>query len=175
VVKNTLSVTVVGGIVISMVKVDTAADRVTLSVTVIVTGGSADRVILFVTVIVEVSGVVEAQVNGQVEGVIVTVVAGGHEEAEVVVELVVVEGELVALEEVVATPAMQVQALLIFELNAEHGDKKLGKDEVLVTRLVVYVAQNAEAEAAFPSRARRQLSPVLLRELVDSQLFCRCV
>jgi hypothetical protein len=104
VVTTTLSVTVVGGIVTSMVKVDAAgAERVTLSVTVTVICGSADRMILFVTVIVEVSGVAEAQVNGQVDGVIVTVVAGGHEEAEtplldeVVVEVVVEEGELVVL------------------------------------------------------------------------------
>ena len=44
---------------------------------------------------------------------------------------------------------MQVQALLIFELNAEHGDKKPDKEAVAVTRLVVYVAQIAEAAAAF--------------------------
>jgi hypothetical protein len=47
VVTTTLSMTVVGGIVTSMVKVDAAgAGRVTLSVTVTVTCGSADRMIL---------------------------------------------------------------------------------------------------------------------------------
>jgi hypothetical protein len=152
VVVTILSVTVVGGIVTSKIKVD---ETVTLSVIVTVTGGSVGRVILFVIVTVEVIGVAEAHVNGQADGVIVTVVGGGHEEAEALlldevdVEVVVEEGELV-LEEVIATPAMQIQALLIFELTAEHGDKKLGKDEVAVTRVVVYVAQNGEATAAFP-------------------------
>jgi hypothetical protein len=104
--------------------------------------------------------------------VTVIVVPGRHEEAdsvlldEVVGELppvlVLEEGELVLLNELVAgasgevilVPTKQVQALLIFELDAEHLDRKLGRAEVAVTRLVVYVTQNAEAEAALAAIAR---------------------
>jgi hypothetical protein len=60
-------------------------------------------------------------------------------------EVVVEEGELVLLNELVVgasgedvvAPTKQVQALLIFELDAEHLDRKLGKANVAVTRLVV--------------------------------------
>ena len=51
--------------------------------------------------------------------------------------------EEVLLEEVVGgfwvevTPAKQVQALLILELDAEHAARNCGRDEVAVTALVV--------------------------------------
>jgi hypothetical protein len=99
--------------------------------------------------------VAAAQVGGELGSVTVIVVAGRHEEGasvlldEVVgrlpLEVVVEEGELVLLNELVVgasgedvvAPTKQVQALLIFELDAEHLDRKLGKANVAVTRLVV--------------------------------------
>jgi hypothetical protein len=40
-------------------------------------------------------------------------------------------------EDVNASGTKQLQALLILELDAEHFDRKVGKAEVAVTRLVV--------------------------------------
>ena len=107
------------------------------SVIVIVDGWAAERVTLSVTVMVEVIIDTEVSVeidvyvvaSAQVDGVIVIVVPG-HEEGE----LVLLADVLV---EVVVAPAKQVQALLNFELDAEHGDRKLGKDEAAVATLVV--------------------------------------
>lgn len=76
--------------------------------------------------------------SGQVDGVIVIVVPG-HEEGELTLlrDVVVVVVVVVALVEVVVAPVKQLQALLNFELDAEHGDRKLGKAEAAVARLVV--------------------------------------
>jgi hypothetical protein len=53
----------------------------------------------------------------------------------------------------------QLQALLIFELDAWQFTKKFGNVVGTVRICAVYVAQNAEAEAGEAERARRQLSP----------------
>ena len=57
--------------------------------------------------------------------------------------------------ELEVTPAMQVHALLILELDDEHADRNCGRDEVAAATFVVYVAQNTDAEAVFPLKALR--------------------
>ena len=97
--------------------------------------------------------VAAAQVDGHADAAAVIVTAGRHEDAKSVlleddiVELPpVVVGELVTVDEVDveisgedldAFGTKQLQALLILELEAEHFDRKVGKAEVAVTRLVV--------------------------------------
>jgi hypothetical protein len=95
--------------------------------------------------------VAAAQVDGH--DVAAVIVTGRHEDAELaLLEDVVVGlpaetvGELVLLDEfevkiseedLDASGTKQLQALLIFEIDAEHFDRKVGKAEVAVTRLVV--------------------------------------
>ena len=124
VVTTTLSVTVDGGIVMS-------------SVIVIVDSGAAERVTLSVVVMIDTEVIVERDVyvvaRAHVDEVTVIVVPG-HEEGELVLLCEIVVEVLVG---VVVVPAKQVQALLNFELDAEHSDRKLGKDEAAVTKFAV--------------------------------------
>lgn len=93
-----------------------------------------------------------AQVDGHAD-VAAVIVIGRHEDAELALPEDVVgrlppetEGELVLLDAVEvkiseedsdASGTKQLQALLIFGLDAEHFDRKVGKAEVAVARMVV--------------------------------------
>lgn len=94
-------------------------------------------VIVMVEVTIDTEVSVETDVyvvaSAQVDGVIVIVVPG-HDEGELTLLGDVV---VVILVEVVVVPAKQVHTLLNFELDAEHRDRKLGKAESAVARLVV--------------------------------------
>lgn len=127
--------------------------KVTFCVTTIVEIVTDREVIVEMDVYEDVYMVAAAQVDGHADAAAVIVIAGGHEDwdsvllEDVVVELPpVIVGELVLLDEVDgeisgedldASGTKQLQALLIFELDAEHFDRKVGKAEVAVTRLVV--------------------------------------
>ena len=127
--------------------------KVTFCVTTIVETVTDREVTVEMDVYEDVYMVAAAQVDGHADAAAVIVIAGRHEDAEsVLLEDVVVElppvivGELVLLDEVDveisgedldASGTKQLQALLIFELDAEHFDRKVGKAEVAVTRLVV--------------------------------------
>ena len=127
--------------------------KVTFCVTTIVETVTDREVIVEMDVYEDVYMVAAAQVDGHADAAAVIVIAGGHEDwdsvllEDVVVELPpVIVGELVLLDEVDgeisgedldASGTKQLQALLIFELDAEHFDRKVGKAEVAVTRLVV--------------------------------------
>ena len=129
------------------------AVKVTFCVTTIVEIVTDREVTVETDVYEDVYMVAAAQVDGHVDAASVIVIAGGHEDwdsvllEDVVVELPpVIVGELVLLDEVDgeisgedldASGTKQLQALLIFELDAEHFDRKVGKAEVAVTRLVV--------------------------------------
>ena len=63
--------------------------------------------------------------GAQVDGASVIIVGGGHE---------LVGASWVELE---VMPAKQIQALLMRELDAEHADRKGGREELAVTTLVV--------------------------------------
>jgi hypothetical protein len=105
----------------------TIPERVALSVTVIVEVAIDKEV----TIEMDVYVVARAQVDG-----VTVIVVPVHEEGELVLlaEAVAMVEDLV---EVVVTPAKQVQALVSFEPDAEHGDRKLGKEVLAVTRLAV--------------------------------------
>jgi hypothetical protein len=127
--------------------------KVTFCVTTIVETVNDREVTVETDVYDDVYMVAAAQVDGHADAAAVIVIAGKHEDAEsVLLEDVVVElppvivGESVLLDEVDgeisgedldASGTKQLQALLIFELDAEHFDRKVGKAEVAVTRLVV--------------------------------------
>ena len=127
--------------------------KVTFCVTTIVETVTDREVTVEMDVYEDVYMVAAAHVDGHADAAAVIVIAGRHEDAEsVLLEEVVVElspvivGELVLLDEVDgeisgedldASGTKQLQALLIFELDAEHFDRKVGKAEVAVTRLVV--------------------------------------
>jgi len=104
---------------------------------IIVDSGAAERVTLSVVVMIDTEVIVERDVyvvaRAHVDEVTVIVVPG-HEEGELVLLGEVVVEVLVG---VVVVPAKQVQALLNFELDAEHSDRKLGKDEAAVTKFAV--------------------------------------
>jgi hypothetical protein len=74
-----------------------------------------------------------------------------------VVEMVEVVDDVEVVE--ILLGAKQLQALLIFELDAWQFTKKVGNAVATVRICAVYVAQNAAAEAGEAERARRQLSP----------------
>jgi hypothetical protein len=127
--------------------------KVTFCVTTIVETVTDREVTVEKDVYEDVYMVAAAQVDGHADAGAVIVIAGRHEDTEsvllddVVVELPpVIVAELALLgevdvdisgEDLDASGTKQLQALLILELDAEHFDRKVGKAEVAVTRLVV--------------------------------------
>ena len=130
--------------------------KVTFCVTTIVEVVTDREVTVETDVYEDVYMVAAAQIDGHVDAATVIVIAGRHEDGELVLledvvgelppEIVVEVGELALLDKVAvevpeedgeASGAKQLHALLIFELDAEHLDRKVGKAEGAVTRLVV--------------------------------------